>query len=160
MIIRHLVLSATIAGICASGTLPAHAFTHHPATPEEMQQTDALNAQSLANAQSAAADRVSSTVAKPSPARAMNLPSLSDMSAPPPALETAAVQSQAGETVGSVQKVLTGTDGKVSIVDVTLSGNKKVVAISASELSYDAQRNVLMASLTSEQINSLPAANS
>ncbi|HXC56468.1 MAG TPA: hypothetical protein VNU97_14315 [Rhizomicrobium sp.] len=33
------------------GTTSAFAFTHHPATPEEIQQTDALNAQALANAQ-------------------------------------------------------------------------------------------------------------
>src|SRR5262249_40588329 len=41
------------------GTTSAFAFTHHPATPAEIQQTDALNAQSLANArgaQPAAAD--------------------------------------------------------------------------------------------------------
>ena len=40
------------------------------------------------------------------------------------------------------------------------SGTKKIVAISADELSYDEQRNILMASLTVEQINSLPAASS
>ncbi|MGZ4987695.1 MAG: hypothetical protein ACXWBP_06630 [Limisphaerales bacterium] len=160
MTIRYLVLSTAIATICASATPPAQAFTHHPATPEEIQQTDALNSQSLANAQGAATDRMSAALAMPSASMTMNLPSLSDMAVPPPALETAAVRSQAGETVGFVQKVLTGTDGKVSIVDVTLAGNKKVVAISASELSYDAQRNVLMTSLTGEQIKSLPEANS
>jgi hypothetical protein len=46
------------------------------------------------------------------------------------------------------------------MVDVALSGTKKIVAISADELSYDEQRNILMASLTVEQINSLPAASS
>lgn len=41
------------AAIAFAGLLsasPAFAFTHHPATPEEIQQTDALNAQALANA--------------------------------------------------------------------------------------------------------------
>jgi hypothetical protein len=155
---RLFVLSSALTALCASGALPAQAFTHHPATPEEIQQTDALNAQSLANAQGTGANAANVAAASPSPTTTM--PSLSALTAAPPTLGSAAVQSQAGEPVGVVQKVITSADGKVSMVDVALSRTKKIVAISADELSYDEQRNILMASLTVEQINSLPAASS
>jgi len=75
-------------------------------------------------------------------------------------LASASVQSRAGDPVGVVQKVITANDGKVSMVDVALTGNQKIVAISANELRYDDQRNILVASLSVEQIISLPAANS
>ncbi len=45
---------AGAAAIAFAGLLtatPTMAFTHHPATPDEIQQTDALNAQALSNAQ-------------------------------------------------------------------------------------------------------------
>jgi hypothetical protein len=144
--------------------MPATAFTHHPATPEEMRQTDALNAQSLENARgTAAAGQMASagqtTAAASTSMTAAGTP-LSSLTAMPAAIGTATVQSNSGAVVGSVQKVLTGTDGKPSMVNVALMSNKKTVAISADELNYDASRNVLVASLTAEQIMSLPATNS
>jgi len=156
MTTRSFVLSSAVAALCAAA-VPAQAFTHHPATPEEIQQTDALNAQSLANERGATPG--TSVVATASQAGS-SLPALSALTAAPPTLGSASVQSQTGEPVGVVQKVITGIDGKVSIVDVALSGNQKIVAISADELSYDEQRNILMASLSAEQIDSLPAAGS
>ncbi len=53
MKIRTIALTGAAAVAFASllSVAPAAAFTHHPATPEEIQQTDALNAQALANAQ-------------------------------------------------------------------------------------------------------------
>ena len=42
--------AAAVAFASLLSAAPALAFTRHPATPEEIQQTDALNAQSLANA--------------------------------------------------------------------------------------------------------------
>jgi hypothetical protein len=41
-----------------------------------------------------------------------------------------------------------------------LSSNQKIVAISADELNYDAAKNILVSTLTTEQIMSLPAASS
>jgi hypothetical protein len=154
---RLFVLSTALATLCASGALPAQAFTHHPATPEEIQQTDALNAQALANARGSGSNATNVAAASPF---STTMPSLSQLTAAPPTLGSATVQSQAGEPIGVVQKVITATDGKVSMVDVALTGKQKIVAISADELSYDEQRNILMASLTVEQINSLPAASS
>jgi hypothetical protein len=129
-----------------------------------MRQTDALNAQSLENARgTAAAGQMASagqtTAAASTSMTAAGTP-LSSLTAMPAAIGTATVQSNSGAVVGSVQKVLTGTDGKPSMVNVALMSNKKTVAISADELNYDASRNVLVASLTAEQIMSLPATNS
>jgi len=135
------------------------AFTHHPATPEEMRQTDALNAQSLANARGTSGNQETAAMTPAATATAAVSP-LKSLPAMPPALSSASVQSSAGATVGNVQKVLTGADGKPSMVNVALSSNQKIVGISADELNYDAARNVLVATLTTEQIMSLPAAGS
>jgi hypothetical protein len=148
----------------------ATAFTHHPATPEEKRQTDALNAQALANARGAAGGQEAATpmpanqqTAAMTPASATataTVAPLKSLASMPPALSSASVQSSAGATVGNVQKVLTGADGKPSMVNVALSNNQKIVGISAEELNYDATRNILVATLTTEQIMSLPAAGS
>jgi hypothetical protein len=147
----------------------ATAFTHHPATPEEKRQTDALNAQALANARGTAGGQEAATpmpanqqTAAMTPASATataTVAPLKSLASMPPALSSASVQSSAGATVGNVQKVLTGADGKPSMVNVALS-NQKIVGISAEELNYDATRNILVATLTTEQIMSLPAAGS
>lgn len=164
MLVKYSTIAAAGALLALAGTMPATAFTHHPATPEEMRQTDALNAQSLENARgTAAAGQMASagqtTAAASTSMTAAGTP-LSSLTAMPAAIGTATVQSNSGAVVGSVQKVLTGTDGKPSMVNVALMSNKKTVAISADELNYDASRNVLVASLTAEQIMSLPATNS
>lgn len=167
---RNTTLLAVAAGalIGLVGTVPASAFTHHPATPEEMRQTEALNEQALANARGAA--NAQQTVAASTQQTAAMTPAapvttamaspLKSLTAIPPALGSATVQSNAGTVVGNVQKVLTSSDGKPSMVNVALSGNQKIVAISADELNYDASRNILVATLTAEQIMSLPAASS
>ena len=164
MLVKYSTLAAASALLALVGTMPAAAFTHHPATPEEMRQTDALNAQSLENARgTAAAGQMASagqTTAVASNSMTAAGAPLSSLTAMPAAIGTATVQSNSGAVVGSVQKVLTGTDGKPSMVNVALMSNKKIVAISADELNYDASRNVLVASLTAEQIMSLPATSS
>jgi hypothetical protein len=67
------------AAIAFAGLLsasPALAFTHHPATPEEIQQTDALNAQALANA------RMGTTSNAPTANTDMNATTGATMTAP------------------------------------------------------------------------------
>jgi len=164
MLIKYSTIAAAGVLLALAGTMPAAAFTHHPATPEEMRQTDALNAQALENARgTAAAGQMASagqsTAAASTSMTAAGAP-LTSLTAMPAAIASATVQSNSGAVVGSVQKVLTGTDGKPSMVNVALTSNKKIVAISADELNYDASRNVLVASLTAEQIMSLPATSS
>jgi hypothetical protein len=179
---RTYALGSALAGLLI--VAPAYAHTSQPATPEEMQQTEALNAQALVNAQGGTTTAVTPaapmTTAAASPATdadnaAAMTPSTPAEAATPattvaaatplnslPAtqsLDNAAVQGSDGMAVGTVKDVVKGADGKPSIVDVALSDNSKVVAISASELSFDASRNMLVASLTQEQIKALPAAN-
>lgn len=161
MMVKFSTFAAASALLVLAGTMPAIAFTHHPATPDEMRQTDALNAQALENARGASTGQMAAaapTAAAPSMSTAGS--PLSSLTAMPAAIGTATVQSNSGAVVGSVQKVLTGTDGKPSMVNVALMSNKKIVAISANELNYDAGRNILVASLTAEQIMSLPATGS
>ncbi|MBV8978733.1 MAG: hypothetical protein JO261_09175 [Alphaproteobacteria bacterium] len=84
---------------------------------------------------------------------------LAQISNPPQSLTNASVETSSGQAVGAVQKVVTGSDGKPQMVDVALLGAKsKVVAIDANKLSYDQSRNVVVAQLTQDQINSMPSA--
>ncbi len=164
---------AAIVGLALAG-VPASAYTHHPATPAEMAQTDQLNAQSLQQAQSTDQTATSSTMASntSSPAQsnsagqmssAAGTPTgtvaLSAIANPPQTLANASVETSSGQAVGAVQKVVTGTDGKAQSLDVALLGaQSKIVAIDAAQLSYDQSRNVVVAQLSADQIQALPAA--
>ena len=193
MNIRKIALggAAVVAFAGLLSAAPAYARTSHPATPEEMQQTDALNAQALAAAQgnqsatptatTAAAPQASPTTpvttaaATPSaveppegdtampatPTAPVTTAAATPLTAMPtaPTLTNAAVQGSDGAPVGMVNKVIIGTDGKPASVNVALSDSSKVVALSASQLSFDSTNNILVASLTKEQIKSLPAAS-
>ena len=175
MRIRTFALSGAAALAFAGLIGTALAHTSQPATPEEMQQTDALNAQALANAQGQPATPIMPlTTAAATPAQSAAMPApqtyASAVTPPPgatplkslapmPSLANATVQGSNGSAIGTVKDVIDGTDGKPSLVDVALSDNSKVVAISAGELSFDSAHNVLIASLTDEQIKALPPAN-
>lgn len=158
---RHKQIAIQVAAtatILSFVSLPAFAFTRHPATPAEIQQTDDLNAKSLDNARNTNANQ--QPVADSVTASTATGPqtSLASLAVVPSAIGNATVTSQTGEAVGIVQKVIAGPDGKPAMVNVALTANQKVVAIAAQELSYDASKNILVASLTTEQIRSLPAA--
>jgi PRC-barrel domain len=191
---------------------PAIAYTHHPATPAEQKQTDDLNAQSLATAQTGSqqataqapqtamatsgatttgappsaaptADVGQEKAAAPSPQdsgqpQASNTPSQTKMAMAGSAaqagagrvsldavqnssqtLANASVETNDGQAVGAVQKVVTDGSGKPQTVDIALLGSQsKTVAIDATQLSYDQQRNVVVAQLTADQIHALPSA--
>lgn len=149
---------AATATVLSLLSLPAVAFTRHPATPAEIQQTDDLNAKALQNALGANSGQMPMASSSTASTAVNASAPLTTLAAVPSAIETATVTSQTGEAVGVVKKVITGPDGKPAMVDVALTANQKVVAISAQELSYDAAKNILVASLTAEQINSLPSA--
>jgi hypothetical protein len=54
MKLKSMILGGVaVAGLMGASLVPAMAFTHHPGTPAEHQQTDDLNAQQLQQAQSA-----------------------------------------------------------------------------------------------------------
>jgi hypothetical protein len=87
------------------------------------------------------------------PANQVNSPEAKFASAP--------VQDLSGQTIGQVKSVTTTSGGKASSVAVSLSsgsGSGKVVSIKASKLRYEG--NALKTSLTSSQIDALPATQS
>jgi len=88
MSMRKLALTGA-AAVAFAGLLsaaPAMAFTHHPATPEEIQQTDALNAQALANAQTGTKPNQPTAATMPAPSTAAPAPA----AAPAPDSDTTA----------------------------------------------------------------------
>lgn len=175
---------AAIVGLAALST-QAMAYTHHPSTPEEQRQTDDLNAQQLNKAQSESATQTaqtaqtdqtaqtstvasggSSTMASNAPtqpggmasAAASGVVSLDAVANPPQTLANASVETSTGQAIGAVQKVVTGSDGKTQALDVALLGpQSKIVSIDATQLSYDQSRNVVVAQLSADQIQALPA---
>jgi hypothetical protein len=176
MKLKSLALGgAAIVGLALAGA-PAGAYTHHPATPAENAQTDQLNAQALQQAQSRDSAAASSatasntntgaTMGSNSAAQmtsATNMPAgtvaLSAIANPPQTLANASVETAQGQAVGAVQKVVTGSDGKTQALDVSLLGSSsKIVSIDAAQLSYDQTRNVVVAQLSADQIQALPAA--
>lgn len=83
---------------------------------------------------------------------------LTQIANPPQTLVNASVETNNGQAVGAVQKVVTGNDGKAQSVDIALLGaQSKIVSIDANQLSYDQSRNVVVAQLSADQIQALPA---
>jgi hypothetical protein len=160
---------AAIVGL-ALAAVPADAYTHHPSTPAERAQTDDLNAQALtqsqgqpAQQQTTAASTETTTAAAPAQTNAAGTPSgtvsLTALTNSPQTLANASVETSAGQAVGAVQKVVTGSDGKAQTIDVALLGaQSKIVSIDATQLAYDQSRNVVVAQLSTDQIQALPAA--
>jgi hypothetical protein len=85
--------------------------------------------------------------------------SLTALANSPQTLANASVETSTGQAVGAVQKVVTGSDGKAQSVDVALLGaQSKIVSLDAAQLAYDQSRNVVVAQLSADQIQALPAA--
>jgi hypothetical protein len=79
-------------------------------------------------------------------------------------LASAQVKDPSGQQIGQVRNVHTGTTGKPTKVDITLtSGNRgqtKTVSVKASELKYDQNSNTLITNLTTNELQAMPAASS
>lgn len=200
MKLKTLVLGGVaVAGLMSVSALtPALAFTHHPGTPAEHQQTDDLNAQQLQQAQSGTpsanttaattptgaapstdqtaqsapgtTDQTAQAAPSAAPADAQastatptttasNTMSLDSISNPPQTLANASVETTNGQAVGAVQRVITDATGKAKTVVVALLGKaSRLVAIAANQLTFDQSRNVVVAQLSVDQIDSLPMA--
>lgn len=78
MLMHKFALAA--AALLVTGA-PASAFTHHPATPAEIQATDDLNAKALADARAGVANQPTAST-NPQPALAPTTPSPAPMPAP------------------------------------------------------------------------------
>ncbi|HVU20272.1 MAG TPA: hypothetical protein VHE09_06030 [Rhizomicrobium sp.] len=183
MKLTNVVLGGVaIASLMGAG--PALAFTHHPGTPAEHQQTEDLNQQQLQQAQSemssaaaASADQTSpssSMANQTSPSSSMatdqtgqagmaktanNMMPLDSVSNPPQTLANASVETSNGQAVGAVQRVITDAAGKAKTVVVALLGKAShLVAIAANQLTFDQSRDVVVAQLSADEIQSLPMA--
>jgi hypothetical protein len=145
-------------------------------TPAEKQQTRQLNTQSLTYAQGVPADQAlpasaalpfvdyNAVVRAPAPqGAAQNAPditasdTLSALSNLPPVIANANVVSSDGKTVGLVQKIQLGANGKPQRLDVALKDNGKTVSFDAHSVSYDAIDNVVIASTSRDEILSMPS---
>ena len=131
--------------------------------PAEQQQTasadtsanaTASSSPSTSTAQANSAGQMTNGAGAPS-----GTVSLTALTNPPQTLANASVETSTGQAVGAVQKVVTGSDGKAQAVDVALLGARsKIVSIDAAQLAYDQSRNVVVAQLSADQIQALPAA--
>jgi hypothetical protein len=167
-----------IAGLI--GATPAMAFTHHPGTPAEHQQTEDLNQQQLQQDQSAMPSTASTmpldqTAQATSPAAtpatdqtAMNnqpaqttaaMMPVDSVQNSPQTLANASVETSTGQAVGAVQRVILDASGKAQTIVVALLGKaSRMVAIAANQLTFDQSRNVVVAQMSADQIQSLPMA--
>jgi hypothetical protein len=84
---------------------------------------------------------------------------LDSVNNPPQTLANASVETSNGQAVGAVQRVITDAAGKAKTVVVALLGKaSRLVAIAANQLTFDQSRNVVVAQLSADQIDSLPMA--
>ena len=87
---------------------------------------------------------------------------LTDVEMPKDTLATATVETSTGESVGEVQSVTVGADGKASGVvveaDSFLGKDVDPVTIEAANLTYDPDRKVLITELNKDQIQNLAQA--
>lgn len=175
---KYFILGGiAVAGLI--GVAPALAYTRHPGTPAEHRQTEDLNQQQLNQVQAqesgTSAQSTSATPGASTEQQANAAPSAAPtgsvtqstapgkpvdaLANPPQALANASVETSSGQAIGAVQRVITDASGKAKTVIVALLGNvNKLVAIAANELSFDESRNVVVAQMSADQINSLPAA--
>lgn len=78
-------------------------------------------------------------------------------------LASAKVDDMNGNIIGPVRKVTTGTTGKLETVQVDVGGwlgiGERVVSLKATDFKYIPGRNILVTSLTKEQIQDMKPVN-
>jgi hypothetical protein len=82
---------------------------------------------------------------------------LNNLHNPPDKIATAAVVDDHGIIVGGVQKVEFGPNGEPTNVEFVLLNTEQIIALDASNFSYDQRRNVLIARLDKRQIARMPS---
>jgi hypothetical protein len=103
----------------------------------------------------------STTGASASSASSASL-SLTEVQNPQDTLAKASVQDNQGNAIGPVHDVTLGSNGKPTAVNVDvgtfLGTGSKVVAIKANKLKFQQDRNILVTTMTKDQIKALPQA--
>lgn len=107
----------------------------------------------LALGASSAATTTTVTQAAPAPARVMT--PVNKVSNPMTVLAKLPVQTAQGQLIGSVETVVTGSDGHVLVITVKEKTNK-TVNIEAGKLGFDAAHRLLVANLTPAELKALP----
>jgi hypothetical protein len=102
---------------------------------------------------SSAATTASTTQMAPAPVRATT--PVSKVNNPMAVLAKLPVQTAQGVLIGSVETVVTGSDGHALVLTVT-DKSHKVVGIQADKLGFDATRRVLVANRTPAEVKALP----
>ena len=78
-------------------------------------------------------------------------------------LASAKVDDMHGNIIGAVRKVTTGTTGKLETVQVDVGGwlgiGERVVSLKATDFKYIPGRNILVTSLTKQQIQDMKPVN-
>jgi hypothetical protein len=78
-------------------------------------------------------------------------------------LASAKVDDMHGNIIGPVRKVTTGTTGKLETVQVDVGGwlgiGERVVSLKATDFKYIPTRNILVTSLTKQQIQDMKPVN-
>jgi hypothetical protein len=69
---------------------------------------------------------------------------LNSLSRPPAALASAQVMNQSGQVIGTFQKVVVDHNGKPAAISY-LTPDGQLVVVAAPAVSYDGQRNILVA---------------
>ena len=86
----------------------------------------------------------------------------SDVSNPQTTLANAAVENEQGESLGAIKSITVGGDGKASAVNIEVAAvsgaGNKTVAVDASKFTYLPDRNVLVASLGKQDLDTMPEA--
>ncbi len=130
------------------------------ASPATAQYTQSAPAAQPAQTTQAPMSSPQTPMSSPMTEQSTSTQPASQVSSPETTLASATVQDSNGQSIGQVKSVKTSSGGKASSVAVSLSSAGKVVSIKASKLRYDPSGNVLKASLSSTEINALPATQS
>lgn len=114
----------------------------------------ALALGTLALGVSQAATTGTTVRAAPAPVRNATTP-VAKVSNPMTVLAQLPVQDSQGTVIGSVQTVVTGSDGHALVITVKEKSNK-TVSIEATRLGFDPARRLLVANLTPAELKALP----
>lgn len=130
--------------------------------PSSPQASEGPNGQAAMNTsdggQTVATEGQSQSVATSTASNGASAVSLAQIANPPQTLMNASVETANGQAVGAVQKVVTDGSGKAQAVNVALLGaQSKIVSLDAAQVKYDQSRNVVVAQLSADQIQALPA---
>jgi hypothetical protein len=94
------------------------------------------------------------TVLLGTPAVAQDLApvALNSLSATPAAIASAQIFDERGKAIGRFQKMVEDQDGKPAAISFVADTTGRLVIVPASAVSYDEQKNILVADTSSQQL--------